>query len=210
MHRFFKPVLSVVLTTAFALSSAGCLLLLDDEPEVTSEKETAVTTAESSETTSAETTADTSEETHKIRYGTLVEGDTAPDFTAKLTDGSTFKLSDHKDKVVFLNFWATWCPYCIEEFPAFEKLKNENIKGLEMIAVDVSESKSKVDRFMKANKYSFRVAYDEDGTISNMYPTSGIPYTLIIKNGKVVRIFKGAPRDPYNEYKSAIKQNLGK
>lgn len=132
----------------------------------------------------------------------------APDFTVTLNDGSTFTLSDYKDKVVLVNFWATWCPPCVGEMPELERLKNDNIEGFEMVAINCSESKSTVDSFIKEHGYTFNVAYDENRAAQNLYPTDGIPYTLIIKNGTVVNSFLGAPRDAYNTYKSAVEECL--
>ena len=74
--------------------------------------------------------------------GALNEGDEAPDFTADLAGGGTFTLSDHKDEVVLVNFWATWCGYCIDEMPALEKLRKDNIEGLTILAVDCMETKA--------------------------------------------------------------------
>ena len=134
----------------------------------------------------------------------LSEGDIAPDFSAKLSDGTLFTLSKNKDKVVLVNFWATWCPPCCDELPAFEKLKNDGMNGVEIIAVNCREKQSTVDEFVKENGYTFNVVYDEKGVIGDLYPTNGIPYTLIIKDGVIQNIFLGEPRDPYNTYKEAI------
>ena len=134
----------------------------------------------------------------------LTEGVQAPDFTVKLNNGTSFNLSKNKDKVVLVNFWATWCPPCCDELPVFEKLKNERIDGVEIVAVNCRENKSTVDSFVKDNGYTFNVAYDENGSVGELYPTNGIPYTLIIKNGVVEKTFLGEPRDPYTTYKEAI------
>ena len=134
----------------------------------------------------------------------------APDFTVTMNNGGTFTLSEHKDGVVLLNFWATWCPPCVGELPAFEKLKNDNIDSLEIIAVNCSEQKSTVDAFIAENGYTFDFAYDENGAAQSLYPTDGIPYTIVIGNGKILKTFLGAPRDPYNEYKKAIEECLAK
>ena len=140
--------------------------------------------------------------------GVLSEGDSAPDFTAKLMGGGEFKLSDHKDKVVLINFWATWCGYCVDEMPELEKLDKENIDGLEIILVDCMETEQEVNDFIKDNGFTFTVAYDEDGKIEMKYPTAGIPYTVIVKDGIVQKTFVGMPNDPYNTYKNAVEELL--
>ena len=143
-------------------------------------------------------------------YGTLSEGDAAPDFTAVLADGGSFSLREHKNEVVLLNFWATWCPPCVGEMPAFEQLAKEGIEGFSLVAVNCAEDKGTVDAFLSENGYSFPAAYDETGEIGAKYPTDGIPYTLVIRNGIIEKIYLGAPRDAYGEYKSAVEECLKK
>lgn len=139
----------------------------------------------------------------------LREGDTAPDFTIELANGETFTLSENEDKVVMINFWATWCPYCIDEMPAFERIANENLSNFEFIAIDQCENKAMVDRFIEEHDYSFNFGYDPDGVVYDLYPTDGIPYTLIIKDGVVKRLFLGAPNEPYETYMNAIRDCMG-
>ncbi len=141
-------------------------------------------------------------------YKILKKGDAAPDFTATLTDGSTFTLSEHKDEVVLINFWATWCPPCVAELPDFEKLAGENIENFTLIAVNCAEDEKTVDAFIEKNGYTFKVAYDVDYTIGMKYPTDGIPYTVIVKDGIIKKIYLG--RNSYETFKKAIEENLGK
>ncbi len=140
--------------------------------------------------------------------GELSEGDKAPDFTVQLANGSEFTLSDHKDEVVLLNFWATWCPPCVGEMPELQKIEEAGMEGVKLIAVDCMETKDEVDAFIKENGLTFDIAYDEDGAVEQKYPTAGIPYTLIIKDGVIRSIFMGAPQDPYSVYTSAIESCL--
>lgn len=137
----------------------------------------------------------------------LSEEDLAPDFTAETVDGKEFVLSEQKGKVVLLNFWATWCGPCVGEMPAFEKLYSEYGEKIAILAVDCAEDKDTVKQFVSDNGYTFPVAYDTEGSISEKYPTSGIPYTLVIgKDGKVKKTFLGADDADaqYIEYKKAI------
>ena len=72
-------------------------------------------------------------------------GGAAPDFSLPTLRGSSVKLSDHRGKVVFLNFWATWCPPCREEMPSMEALY-QRLKGreFEMLAVSIDRSGEEV------------------------------------------------------------------
>ena len=162
----------------------------DDETEVTTETATEAAT----------------EAPQDIKV--LEKGDKAPDFTAQLVNGETVKLSDYSDKIVLLNFWATWCPPCVGEMPAFERLKNDGDDDLVILCVNCMDDKATVDKFVQDNGYTFNIAYDEDGSIEMYYPTEGIPYTLVINKGEVAEIYVGAADadTQYNEYKNAIEQ----
>ena len=146
--------------------------------------------------------ADTGEGEVKI----LEEGDIAPDFTAELSNGGSFKLSDYDDKTVLINFWASWCGPCVGEMPAFEMLKNDNIEDLEIVCINCMEDKGTVDQFVAENGYTFNIGYDVDGRVESYYPTEGIPYTLVVKKGVISNIFVGAMDADYQykEYKNAI------
>ncbi|MBO4458711.1 MAG: TlpA family protein disulfide reductase [Butyrivibrio sp.] len=144
--------------------------------------------------------------TKEGKIKTLVEGDIAPDFTAKLVDGTEFTLSDHDNEVVLLNFFASWCGPCMGEMPAFEMLKDDGYSNLSILCVNCMEDKATVDALVKEEGFTFPIAYDENGDIGEYYPTEGIPYTLIIKNGVIEQIEVGASsaERQYSIYKEAI------
>jgi len=110
----------------------------------------------------------------------------APDF--KLTDlnGDTVTLADYRGKIVFLDFWATWCPPCRQELPvfqaAFERYKDE---GIAFIAVSTDKEKDKAAPFIKENGYTFTVLFD-DGA-KKAYDVAGIPTLFIIDTAGVIR-----------------------
>jgi thiol-disulfide isomerase/thioredoxin len=110
------------------------------------------------------------------------------DFSLPLLNGNIVRLSSLRGKVVFLNFWATWCPPCRAEMPSMESLYQRfKGKGLEFIAVDLMEDRSDVEGFINANKLTFPVAIDTDGRASENYSTGYIPTTFIIdKDGNII------------------------
>ncbi|MGB9735379.1 MAG: peroxiredoxin family protein [bacterium] len=118
----------------------------------------------------------------------------APDFTLRTIDNKTVKLSDYRGKVVFLNFWATWCPPCRMELPAMEKLY-EKLKDqpFVMLAVNVDEADPDgVRNFVRSMNLTFPVLLD-DGNVSKLYNINAIPTTFIIKkNGVIDAIVNGA------------------
>jgi peroxiredoxin len=110
------------------------------------------------------------------------------DFTLKTLDGRSLTLSQLKGKVVFLNFWATWCPPCRAEMPSMEALYQQfKDAGLEVVAVDLQESVAEVKAFIADNKLTFPVALDTSGNVGNNYNTQSIPATYIIdRDGKIL------------------------
>ena len=137
----------------------------------------------------------------------LEEGDMAPVFTAEMADGSTINIEDLQGKPAFVNFWATWCGYCVSEMPDLQKLYEEYGDDVQFIMIDCEETTDEVNAFISDNPYTFPYAYDTDGSIADLYPTQGIPLTAVIgKDGTVEKIFRGAY--PYEEYKAAIEGAL--
>jgi len=118
----------------------------------------------------------------------------APNFTFPGLDGKKVSLTDFKGKAVFLNIWATWCPPCREEMPSMEKLYQE-LKGedFEILAVSIDALGAKVVApFMKEYKLSFPALLDPEGTIQNLYGTTGVPECFIInKEGIIEKIVIG-------------------
>lgn len=137
----------------------------------------------------------------------LKEGNKAPDFTANMLDGTTVKLSDLKGKPVLINFWATWCGPCVGEMPAFQRLMKDYGGKFNMIAVNAGEDSDTVKDFISSNKYTFPVALDENYDIASLYPTNGIPYTVVVDgNGKITHVSTGAldADTMYKHYKEAL------
>jgi cytochrome c-type biogenesis protein len=116
------------------------------------------------------------------------------DFTLPLLDGTQCRLSGLQGKVVFLNFWATWCPPCRAEMPSMEAVYQQlRDSGFEILAVNIREGAANVSAFMKENKLSFPVALDESGKISGLYGVQAIPTSYIIdKRGLIVSRLTGS------------------
>ncbi len=112
----------------------------------------------------------------------------APSFSLKDLDGREVKLEDHRGKIVFINFWATWCPPCRDEMPSMEKLYTE-FKGRDFIilAVDIQESAKKVRAFKEKFKLNFPILLDSDGRVGSEYGVISIPTTYLIdRKGYVI------------------------
>jgi thiol-disulfide isomerase/thioredoxin/dipeptidyl aminopeptidase/acylaminoacyl peptidase len=124
-----------------------------------------------------------------------LEGQAAPDFKLRSLDGTPVVLSELKNKVVVLDFWATWCPPCRKSLPHLQHLSQDSglqKKGLKVVTVDLRETKDKVREFLNRNSYTFLVAMDDTGTTAEKYLVQGIPTTLVIDGAGVIRnVFVG-------------------
>ena len=168
-------------------------------------------TAEESEAAGAETEATESGEGAGAETETAAEdAEMAPDFETVLSTGETVKLSDFRGKKVLLNFWATWCGYCIMEFPALERLSEDYPDDLTVLAIDCGEDADTVQAFLEQNEYSFLIGMDEAYEVQRLYPTNGIPYTVLIdENGAVMHRTTGIPSRDEDEIYEFYRENLG-
>jgi len=125
----------------------------------------------------------------------------APDFTLIDQYGKIHKLSNYKGKVVFLNFWATWCPPCRGELPHIEEIykqyksNSNDVIILSVTAPNLGREGSKQDiiDFMSKSDYTFPVMFDNKGDIMNEYSIEAFPTTFIIdKDGNVKEYVPGA------------------
>ncbi len=105
------------------------------------------------------------------------------DFTLRTLEGERVSLKDYRGKVIFLNFWATWCGPCRMEMPSMEKLwqdfKEENFL---ILAVNIQEESKLVSSFMKEMNLSFPVLLDEKGSVARSYGIRGIPTTFFLNS----------------------------
>jgi len=139
-------------------------------------------------------------------------GQEAPDFSLELLNGDIITLSELRGKVVFINFWATWCGPCVEELPDIQKLaESADYAGdLVILAINCGEQKEKVAEFIEKNNYSFNVGVD-GGEIQDLYPTLGIPYTVIINaDGIITQTHLGGGRGMFSVFEKYISDALGK
>jgi thiol-disulfide isomerase/thioredoxin len=117
----------------------------------------------------------------------------APDFSLPLVNGAAIRLADLKGKVVFLNFWATWCGPCRAEMPSMEALyRRYRDRGLEMVAVNVREDRGTAAAFMEQFGLTFPAALDGGG-VSRRYGITAFPTTYIIdREGLIVSRIVGS------------------
>ncbi|HWO41523.1 MAG TPA: TlpA disulfide reductase family protein [Candidatus Eisenbacteria bacterium] len=118
----------------------------------------------------------------------------APEFVLQDTAGKQVSLRELRGKVVFLNFWATWCPPCIQEMPAMEKLHRQFEKdGLVILAVNFQESADRVRDFFLKHHLTFTALLDPDAKVFELYQAWALPASVIInKRGEIAGKAVGA------------------
>lgn len=121
-------------------------------------------------------------------------------------EGYVIELADQRGKVVFINFWATWCPPCIAEMPSINKLYSElkDDDKIEFMMVDVDNNRSKSEKFMERRNFDLPV-YTPASSIPASYMSGAIPTTLVVnKYGKVVFKHEGMGDFSNDEFKEFL------
>ena len=116
------------------------------------------------------------------------------EFLLEDMDGRGVRISDFRGKILFLNFWATWCPPCKREMPSMEKLHQRlKNKDFVMIAIDLQEPASRVKKFFQDYKLTFISLLDSTGEVGRQFGVRSIPTTFILdKTGRVIGAAIGA------------------
>jgi peroxiredoxin len=121
----------------------------------------------------------------------------APEFTVSGLNGERITLRELKGRVVFLNFWATWCPPCKEEMPSMERLhRRYKARGFTILAVSIdSGGEGTVRDFVKAHGLTFPIGLDPKLEVANLYGVRALPSTVLIdRSGTTTGVALG-PRD---------------
>ena len=143
---------------------------------------------------------------------TLVKaGETAPDFTVELVDGSQLSLKELRGKVVLLNFWATWCPPCRQELTRVQKDIIDRFAGKEFVFLPVSrgEKRETVEAFREKTGYTFPMGLDSARTVYDRYASNYIPRNFLIdKEGKVVLATVGYDEEEFDALIRTIEKTL--
>lgn len=121
-------------------------------------------------------------------------GTMPPQFGGQTLHGEQFSTAEFREKVVLVNFWASWCLECRPEMPVLERLHRELAsRGLAIIGINARESKEAVSRYAKEFGLTFRLVLDPDGKITALYGVIGLPTTFVVgREGRVVALAIGA------------------
>ncbi len=123
-------------------------------------------------------------------------GEPAPEFEIELLDGSEVRLSDYRGRVVWVNFWATWCPPCRREMPEMEELAAQYTDaGLTVIGVNLREKQEDVAAYVDRLGLTFDIGLDRDGSAAAEYRVGGLPTHFFIDEHGVLQAAQYGPMD---------------
>jgi peroxiredoxin len=129
---------------------------------------------------------------------TLKPGEVAPDFQLSTIDGAPFALASLRGRIVVLNFWATWCPPCVEEMPSLEGLHQAlAAEGLTVVGAAGDGKAADVQSFTRRLGLTFLQLHDAGSAVAHRYRAYGYPTTVVIdRAGRVAAVYHGpAPWD---------------
>jgi thiol-disulfide isomerase/thioredoxin len=121
----------------------------------------------------------------------------APDFNLTARKG-TASLAALRGKVVYVDFWASWCGPCAKSFPWLKAMHEQYAaKGLDIVAINLDKDRGKAEEFLAGHPAPFMVAFDPKGTTAEAYHVAGMPSSYLIDAaGKIVFVHTGfAPKD---------------
>jgi peroxiredoxin len=129
------------------------------------------------------------------RARSLQKGQPAPPFTLNTLAGQSVSLSDLRGKKVLVNFWASWCPPCLQELPdlksAYAQLKGEGVV-VEFVGIGFQDKAENLKRFVQEHQIDYVVLDDADGTVGDAYRVLAMPVSVFVDSaGMVQRVVLG-------------------
>jgi len=135
----------------------------------------------------------------------------AEDFSLNTPGSGKVRLLDYRGQVVLINFWATWCPPCLEEMPAMERLYRQHRElGFTLVAVSVDADSKLVAPFVTAHKFTFPVALDPSMSMANTYGVRALPSTFIVARDGTLAALAIGPRHWDNDAAHSLIEGLAR
>lgn len=128
----------------------------------------------------------------------LKEGTPAPAFTLKDYDGKDLSLSDLKGKHVVIDFWGTWCPWCVKGIPEMKASYEKYSDKLEIVSVDCGDEKGDWKDAVKENEMTWKNVFDTNNEVAEKYEIQGFPTKIVLDTeGNILKVFVGESQEFY-------------
>ena len=136
-------------------------------------------------------------------------------FFSSTVQATEFDIKQYQGKVIYLDFWASWCVPCRDSFPWMNKMHQElSGKGLVIIAVNLDKEKKQAEKFLNAVPADFKIIYDPEAILAQQYEVKGMPSSYLFdRNGKLVKTHIGFKNknteSSYRYIESVLEQSDG-
>jgi len=152
--------------------------------------------------------AEEGEDSDSEGLASVLVGKPAPDFELELLEGGKFHLAEEKDKIIVLDFWASWCGPCLQVMPQVDEVAREfagdNVK---LVSINLQETPERIRTVLERLELKTAVALDREGIVAEKYGAVTIPQTVIIdRQGNVARLFVSASARFDEQLRTALRQ----
>lgn len=115
-------------------------------------------------------------------------GHTAPDFELLNLDGQPIRLSELRGQPVLINFWATWCGYCLDEMPVIEKYYERFTPDLTVLGVEVGDSVDDIRAVVEKYGFTYDILRDPDSRVFDQYKLDAFPVTFMVDSQGIIQV----------------------
>ncbi len=146
-----------------------------------------------------------------LTSASVVNATEAPTFAVQ-TDAGTLSINDFRNKVVYLDFWASWCGPCRQSFPWMNEMQARyGDQGFKVIAINLDDERANADRFLAEVQANFDIGYDPEGKTAEMYELKVMPSSFLIdREGNIVLAHKGFKTRDTASMETKIKELVAK
>jgi thiol-disulfide isomerase/thioredoxin len=142
--------------------------------------------------------------------GAVAPGDAAPPLALPDESGATVSLDVLRGRVVYVDFWASWCGPCKRSFPWMGEVQRKyRDRGLTVLAVNVDKRRSDASKFLAATPGAFTIVYDPSGSAPSAWDVKGMPTSYLVdRSGRIVSVESGFRDESRDDFEARIKAAL--